>query len=195
MQHITITSTDYTIEAMRADWADDPELTHAEIMACADAEYAYLINNTGQVMRGWAYTGAGFSGPVRADVIQQIGALQMAAADYVLSVLREIKAECAAAVEPVEPVDMSRSVFDRERCSAAGTSVRTDDLAAYAAPHVEPGSYQIQVLAHSGPWASLMAVRPSEVQGWDIDLRDAHGGDVTVQSCFPETTYMVRLAR
>lgn len=90
---ITITSTDYTIENMRADWADGADYTAAQVMALADAEYAYLINHTHDVLRGWSYTGDGFVGPARIDAIALIGQLMVDAADHVIASMDEIFSE------------------------------------------------------------------------------------------------------
>jgi hypothetical protein len=95
MQLITITSQDYTIEAMRIEYAEDPSLSNAEITALADAEYAYLINHTGEALRGWSYTGAGFTGPSRSDAIMGIMELMVAAVDHALGALVLIRLELA----------------------------------------------------------------------------------------------------
>jgi len=99
MTIISINSPDWTIEAMRADWADDTSLTAAEVNACADAEYAYLINHTHESLRGWSYDGTGFTGSARNDALQLIGQLRSEAIDYVLSNLDEIRAELATIAE------------------------------------------------------------------------------------------------
>lgn len=93
MTIITISSLEYTIDSMRADWADDATLSPAEINAHADAEYAYLINHTHEVLRGWSYDGTGFTGSARNDALQLIGQLRSAAADHVVGMSDEIRAE------------------------------------------------------------------------------------------------------
>lgn len=91
---ITIISEAFTIADMRADWADDESLTGAQVSACADAEYAYLVNEVGDKMRGWSFEGRGaFTGPARLDAISLIGELKIAAVDWVIEHLEEIKAE------------------------------------------------------------------------------------------------------
>ena len=93
---ITISSPEYMIESMRADWADDPDLSPAMVNACADEEYAYLVNHAHEMLRGWTYTGTGFTGPARNDALQLIGELRSAAIDHVLSNLGEIREELDA---------------------------------------------------------------------------------------------------
>lgn len=93
MPIITITSPDYTIESFRAEWADDASLTPAQVDACADAEYAWLVLSTRDRMRGWSFTGGAFTGPAQADAITIIGELLIAATDHVLANFEEIIAE------------------------------------------------------------------------------------------------------
>lgn len=94
---ITITNVDWTMAGLRTDWADDAQLDAKLIDAFADAQYAYLINNTGATLRGWAYTGDGsFTGPARADAISLIYGLMTASADYVLALADDIRADVAA---------------------------------------------------------------------------------------------------
>lgn len=93
---ITISSPEWTNEAFRTEWAEDGTLSHEEIAACADAQYAYLINHTGEAMRGWSYTGKGFTGPVRNDAIEIINNMIVNAVDYVVEGLAEICADVAA---------------------------------------------------------------------------------------------------
>lgn len=90
---IEINSTEWTIEYFKGEWAEDETLTPAQVSECADAQYAYLVNEAGAAIRGWTYTGAGFAGPLRdTDVLTAIMALLGASVDYVVSVLDEIKA-------------------------------------------------------------------------------------------------------
>jgi len=96
MDVITITSPDWNIQAMADGWADDDTLTAAQARDCADAEYAWLINNTSARLRGWAFTGTGFSGPINKDAVTEILNLISDAVDYVLTMLDEIKAETSA---------------------------------------------------------------------------------------------------
>lgn len=91
---ITISSPDFTIESMRAEWADDETLTAAQVNACADAEYAYYVITVSDKMRGWSYNvGGSFTGPARNDAIEIIGSLKVEAVDYVVEHLDEIKTE------------------------------------------------------------------------------------------------------
>lgn len=94
---ITISSPEFTIEGMRANWADDPSLSAAEIAACANAEYAWYVINVGERMRGWSFgVGGTFTGPARNDAVMEILDLRSDAADYVVERLYEIKADVAA---------------------------------------------------------------------------------------------------
>lgn len=99
---INITGEEFTIEYMRSDWADDTSMSPAEINAAADLEYAWLTNNTHEKMRGWSYTGTGFSGPARPDAVSLIFDLQVEATDYVIEHLDELRAEVAAEAAEVD---------------------------------------------------------------------------------------------
>jgi hypothetical protein len=98
MQIISIQSAEWTHAEFQADWADD-ETTADIAAACADAEYAYLINQAGTVLSGWQYDGlrGAFTGSARADAITLIGELICAAVDYVLEHVDEIRADTQAA--------------------------------------------------------------------------------------------------
>lgn len=95
MQIIEIKSTEWTIEGFRALWADDATLTPAQVDACADAQYAYLVLSVRDHMRGWNFGPEGFTGPARADAISEIMNIVTKAVDYVIAHLAEIKAEAA----------------------------------------------------------------------------------------------------
>ena len=90
---IRITGEQFTIESFRAGWADDEKLTAAQVSACADAEYAWLVNYTGEHLRGWSYDGDGFTGPWRDnDILDKIAQLSTLATDYVLANFADIVA-------------------------------------------------------------------------------------------------------
>lgn len=86
---ITVSGDIFTIDSMRADWADDA-YTAAQVTALADAQYAYLINHTYDVLRGWSYTGDGFTGPARSDAVALIMQLMTDSGDYVAANLFDI---------------------------------------------------------------------------------------------------------
>lgn len=105
MYQITIVSAEWTHAELRKGWADDATLTPAQLDACADAEYAHLVNSAGEIGAGWTYANGVFSGPAKGDAISKIMELLTSASDYVLSVLDEIKAETPAAdAEPTSCV-------------------------------------------------------------------------------------------
>ena len=93
---ITINSQDFTIETMRAEWAEDAELSAAEVTEFANEEYAWLVLHTGETLRGWTYTGDGFTGPARTDAVEMVLQLMSDATDAVLAMADEIKADVAA---------------------------------------------------------------------------------------------------
>lgn len=96
---ISIESPAFTIEAFRAGWSDDETLSKAQLDEMANAQYAWLINETGKQddLRGWTYTGHGFTGPWRSNgALTAISTLIGESVDYVISVEAEIRAEIAA---------------------------------------------------------------------------------------------------
>jgi hypothetical protein len=119
MELITITNEAWTIATMRADWADDDSLTGAQVAMCADLEYAWLINNTGDRLRGWSYTNGSFTGPIRRDAVTEILGLIGEAVDYVLSAMIEIMTEPAAADNAAAaPAPAESCVYHRDRPAA-----------------------------------------------------------------------------
>jgi len=90
MMRIEIKSTEWEIEEMTKSYMEDASITAAQARACADTEYAWLINNTGTKMSGWSFTGGVFSGQIRNDALSQIMSLLVEASDYVLEHLDEV---------------------------------------------------------------------------------------------------------
>jgi hypothetical protein len=93
MELITITNEAWTIEAMRANWADDDTLTAPQVALCANLQHAWMVNSTGDRLRGWSYNGRGFTGPIYRDAVTDILSLIVEAVDYVVSAVAETTAE------------------------------------------------------------------------------------------------------
>lgn len=95
-QQITISSPDWTTKEITADFAEGDS---AEVATeAADVVMAYLILHTHEVLPGWSYTGNGsFTGEIRLDAVDKLTSLMMAAEDFVIERLDEIRAELATA--------------------------------------------------------------------------------------------------
>jgi hypothetical protein len=116
MYLITIKSAEWSMDEMRKVWAgEDETLTPAQVDACADTEYAHLVTSAGEIGSGWTYSDGAFTGPATADAINKIMELLVAASDYVLSVLDEIKAETP---EPATDAEPTSCVYHRDQPDA-----------------------------------------------------------------------------
>jgi hypothetical protein len=93
MMEMTITYKEATRDETIASWMEEETREVAEI--CADTQEAFFINTA---IRNWRYEGNGtWAGKAHKDIVSDIMAIMVDAADYVVEHLDEIRAEAAAA--------------------------------------------------------------------------------------------------